>query len=295
MALQVAGGPLVPEKWPPKWPLNMPTDPWVVMPVLAHPAFTEAAIADVLAQTIPCRLLVINQGVDTAFRRHLERIAEEHPRVLLWSHQPCLPSLAWTWNRALECCWAAGADEALVINNDVRLAPNTLALLRAELIDSDALIVTGVGVSAKQFQPGQLVLTDRVDHGGPDFSCFLISRACHWRFPFDVQFIPAYTEDVDLHRRILLAGEGRRIYGINVPFLHYGSTTLKTVDAQTRARIERQSGEIARAHYEKKWGGPVNGERYMVPFGHAPNCVVENGSATTPHLQEAAWANDSKT
>lgn len=272
--------------------MSAATDLFVVMPVMAHPAYTEAAIADVLAQTRACRLLVVNQGVDTEFRRHLERIAEEYPaRLLVWSHQPPLPSLAWTWNRALDFCWAAGASAALVVNNDVRLAPNTLALLVAEMEREDALLVTGVGVSKKQFEPGQLLLTEDTGHGGPDFSCFLIRKDCHQRFRFDLNFVPAYCEDVDLHRRLLLAGEGRRIYGVNVPFLHYGSTTLKTVDAKTRARIERQTSEHARTHYVKKWGGGVNEERYREPFDETSAV----GNCTTPYLQEVAWASVLKT
>jgi len=258
------------------------------MPVLAHPPYTEAAIADVLAQTLPCRLLVVNQGVDTDFRRRLERISEEHPRVLVWSHQPPLPSLAWTWNRALDFCWAAGAHQALVVNNDVRLAPNTLSLLLDELQIANALFVTAVGVSKQQFAPGQLALTEGGNgKGGPDFSCFLVSQACHQRFRFDVNFVPAHCEDLDYHRRLMLAGEGRRIYSINVPFLHYGATTLKSVDAATRERIERQTAAYARTYYARKWGGPVNAERYRVMFDGEP---VEG--VTTPELQEATWASD---
>ena len=140
-----------------------------------------------------------------------------------------------------------------------------------------------------------MLVAEDMGHGGPDFSCFLISRACHERFPFDQHFIPAYCEDVDLHRRILLADEGRRIYSINVPFLHYGSGTLKTVDVKTRERIERQTATIARAHYEKKWGGPVNAERFTVPFGGGFSEPDAADHVTTPELQEAAWANVQKT
>jgi hypothetical protein len=277
-------------------PKPPPSDPriWVVMPVLAHPAYTEAAISDVLAQTLPCRLLVINQGVDTAFRTRLERIAEDSDRLFLWSHQPPLPSLAATWNRALRFAWASGAERALVVNNDVRLAPNTLEQLDEVMRQSDALVVTGVGVSKPQFTPGQMVLPVLYQsgrgfddcawpesQGGPDFSCFLISQSCHWRFPFDEQFIPAYCEEVDFHRRLMLAGEGRRIFGVNVPYLHYGSTTLKTVDAKTRERIERQTAAISREYYARKWGGPVNEERYRVPFDR-----TDCDHATTPELLE---------
>ena len=47
---------------------------WVIMPILGAPDLTEAAIADCLAQSVPCRLLLINQGVDDAFRARLESI-----------------------------------------------------------------------------------------------------------------------------------------------------------------------------------------------------------------------------
>jgi len=255
---------------------------WIVMPVMAHPAYTETAISDCLAQTLAARLLVINQGVDTDFRRRLERIAEEHPQVFLWSHEPPLPSLAATWNCALDLCWTSGAGEALVVNNDVRLAPNTLMTLRGELITEDALLVTGVGVAPAQFEPGQLVLLMDESRGGPDFSCFLISRDGHQRYRFDEEFVPAYCEDVDLHRRMLLAGEGHRIYGVNVPFLHYGSITLQTIGEAARSRIEQQSARYARAHYARKWGGPVNQERYRVPFEAASAAE----GVTTPELQE---------
>jgi hypothetical protein len=153
------------------------------MPVLAAPELTLAAIADVLAQSIPTRLLIINQGVDDAFRLTLERIAEEHSdRVLLWSHQPSLPSLAATWNRALRCVWEAGGAEALVVNNDVRLHARTVEYLRDALDFFAALFVTAIGVTAAQFaDAGDPYVTSFqvTTKGGPDFSCFLISKAGH--------------------------------------------------------------------------------------------------------------------
>jgi len=260
-------------------------DPWVIMPVVAHRTYTDAAIASCLAQTVPCRVLVINQGVDTPFRRALESKAEDSDRLFVWSHQPPLPSLAATWNHGLYFAWECGAAEALVVNNDVVLAPNTLELLCAERLRG-ALLVTGVSVTAQQFQPGQLALQPE-GHGGPDFSCFLIDAHCHGHFSFDEGFVPAYCEDVDLHRRMLLEKAGHRAYSINLPFLHHRSTTIGALDAKERAALERRVEEGARAHYRKKWGGNVNEERYVVPFD--PESATDH--VTTPELQEAAWAN----
>jgi hypothetical protein len=262
------------------------SDPWIIMPVLAQPAYTETAISDCLGQTLAAKVLIINQGVESSFRQRLERICEDHPRLYLWSHQPCLPSLAATWNRALDFVWQCGGGDALVVNNDVRLSPNTYELLRAELEEQDALMVTAVGVTKAQFQPGQLALRpEGSGHGGPDFSCYLISRIANETYPFDEAFIPAYCEDLDLHRRVMLAGEGHRIYSINVPFLHYAAGTLKNLDTEAKARIERAIARYSRTHYERKWGGPVNQERFRVPFGGGWSEPEAADNVTTPQLQ----------
>lgn len=270
------------------------------MPVLAQPEYTRAAIADVLVQSIPTRLLVINQGVEQDFREELELIAEEHSdRACLWSHQPPLPSLSATWNRALDFVWAAGGTEALVINNDVRLHRRTVQVLRTIQQRIGSLFVSCVGRREEDWFPDindQLaeLWIDPIDEdqrqigrGGPDFSCFLISRACHTDFRFDERFIPAYCEDLDYHRRLLLAGLGDRIYSVNLPYLHYAAGTMKGVDDRTRERIGRAIDTGSRAYYQEKWGGPVNGETYLAPFGKGWSrpAAVDDGTATTPYLQ----------
>lgn len=263
---------------------------WIIMPVLSAPDLTEAAIADCLGQSVPTRLLIVNQGVDDAFRRRLERIAEEYPdRVFLWSHQPPLPSLAASWNRALDFVWECGGAEALVINNDVRLHPRTLGILWLVRHWEKALFVSCVGVTAEQFDPqaeqdanvwATACEQGALEKGGPDFSCFLISADCHARFRFDEAFVPAYCEDLDYHRRLLLAGEGARIFSINLPFLHYGAGTLKAVDPIVRTQIEGGIARGSRAYYARKWGGPVNEETFVLPFHQ-----TENRDVSTPALQ----------
>jgi GT2 family glycosyltransferase len=277
---------------------------WVIMPILANRDLTMSAIASVLAQTVPVRLLLVNQGVEDVFRDELERLAEAYPeQILLWSHQPPLPSLAATWNRALRFVWATGGTEALVVNNDIELHRETIAILGKARAYADALFVSAVGVTAAQFRPDLHVCKEggvlpqgffvdggpRLQTGGPDFSCFLISRACHERFAFDEAFTPAFCEDLDMHRRLMLAGEGRRIFSINLPFLHHSSQTLKSVDASERARLEQGIAAGSRAYYEKKWGGQVNAERFFSPFDQGTEYSTAGmpNPPTTPALQ--AW------
>lgn len=269
---------------------------WCVMPVLAGPEMTEAALSDLLAQSIPTKVLVINQGVEDRFRDHLEALAEQDHRIFLWHHQPPLPSLSASWNLALDLIWASGGTEALVVNNDVRLHPQTIETLLRIMAETDAYFVSCVGVTAEQFDPTATVeLIADTPRGGPDFSCYLISRACHQKYRFDEGFIPAFCEDLDYHRRLMLAGDGAKIFSVNLPYLHLASQTLKTLPPEEAQRIRQSIDQHSRAHYAKKWGGPVNAETYLTPFGLAvsddfatgKSTAVTDGSATTPALQAA--------
>lgn len=277
---------------------------WIILPILNGLSLALDAIHDALAQTVPTRILIINQGATTEIRQALEDLAETDPeRILLWSHQPPLPSLAATWNRALRFVWEVGGEEALIINHDVRLHRDTYRMLRRVLQDQQALFVSAVGVTAAQFDldvdsyhavytrlPEALKDTEdwthvRFETGGPDFSCILVSKAGHEQYPFDDAFTPAYCEDIDLHRRLMLAGEGSRIFSVNLPFLHRRSSTRAEMTPEQQAALDRQISAGSRTYYARVWGGPVNHETFLRKGD--PTSAVTDGSATTPFLQEA--------
>lgn len=267
---------------------------WVIMPVVSNIEYTRAAIADCLAQSIPTRLLIINQGCPNEMRQEFERMAEQEPeRIFVWSMMPPLPSLSASWNRALDFVWAVGGTEALVVNNDARVEAGTLACLKRVLQMEQALFVSAVGVTAEDYAARSLDIYDEYywssafhdgpmySKGGPDFSCFLISRECHARFRFDESFIPCYGEDCSYHRELMLAGEGSRIFSINLPYLHFASGTLKSLSPDHRTALERQINSVSRAHYARSWGGPVNHERYTIKGD--PSSAQDG--VTNPELQ----------
>lgn len=269
---------------------------WCVLPVLVGPEMTRACVADLLAQSVPTRILIIGQGVEDGFRDELERLAESYSeRIWCWFHEPPLPSLAATWNAGLDFVWSTGGTEAFVVNFDVRLHPKTIELLSGVMGHTPALFVSAVGVTAVQFDPAATI-DDRwltppdaegwghpLNPGGPDFSCFLISKAGHQKYRFDEAFIPAFTEDLDLHRRFMLGGDGEKIFSVNLPYLHLASQTLKQVSPERRAQLEQQIAQGSRRHYAAKWGGPVNAETFLRPFD--PTSTTEAAKATTPYLQ----------
>ena len=264
---------------------------WVILPFVNGRDMLMAAIADVLGQSVPTRILVIGQGCDSDLRRELERVSEDDPtRVFCWFFSPALPSLAQVWNDALSFAWTTGGTEALVVNSDVRLHRRTLEVLRLYMTDEKALFVSAVGVTAEQFNPdeptgipSQLDGSRLTSRGGPDFSCFLISKECHDKYRFDQGHIPAYGEDCSYHRSMMLGGDGHRIFSINLPYLHYASGTLKTMDPDRRQQIESQINNISRKYYEWCWGGPVNHERFTIKGDPAS---AQDG-VTNPDLQRA--------
>jgi hypothetical protein len=284
----------------------MSTPIWIICPVLNNLAMSMDAIGDFLDQSVPTRVLVINQGSDKEVREALERQAELMPdRLYVWTHNPSLPSLSASWNRALDFAWSTyepveppNKAMALVVNNDVRLHPYTVGGLMGCLNATDALFVSAVAVTPPQFEEAAsehpLYWYDEAkreitNKGGPDFSCFMISQECHQQFRFDEQFIPLFCEDLDYHRRMMLAGLGDRIFSVNLPYAHIGSGTLKQMTPEKRAAKEQQIAG-SRAYYERKWGGSVNQETFYEPFTVESEHVAQRrelSGPTTPELQ--AW------
>lgn len=256
---------------------------WVIMPYLNCPDMTWQAIEDVLAQSIPVHLLLIDNGSQPDARELADIYVRAMNNVLVWHHDPPLPSLSAVWNRALRFVWEAGGDHAWVVNNDARFHPRTYETLLEVQRTTGAFFVSAVSVTAEQFDPtidlhaGLGTVTEsRKDgirpegysYGGPDFSCYVMTRDCHRWFQFDEGFIPAYHEDNDFHRRLQLAGFGDKIFGVNVPFLHYGSGTLQGND---KLRAGWQPKFVAcQDYYRKKWGDLPGREKLQAPFGMGP-------------------------
>jgi GT2 family glycosyltransferase len=266
---------------------------WVIMPFHNAVDLTAQAVQDVLNQTVPVQLLLIDQGSDEESRAWARRVAVQTNQVSVWHYTPAL-SLAACWNHALQSVWDAGGHEAWVVNNDIRVHPRTLECLQEVQSLTQALFVTPVNTGdrfhlASSFfdaVPTRWSPEFLASRGGPDFSCFLITRECHQSFPFDQGFRPAYCEDLDYHRRLLLAGYGDKIFSVNIPYQHLGSGTLSAMSPEQRARTEAQINAGSRAHYRMKWGGDVNQERYRVPF----DPTSDQDGVTTPELQRAVQA-----
>jgi hypothetical protein len=255
---------------------------YCIIPYIDLPEMTAQAVDDVLAQEgVRTEVLLISNGSSADSRSQIEArqrgSREWQSRVHTWFHHPPLLTLNATWNAALDFCWAAGADVAWVVNNDVRLHPSTAANLLKVFAEHESkpFFVSAVGVRPALPEPYEFSLSMR---GGPDFSCYLISKECHEKYRLDENF--TYAGDCDLHRQIMLGGDAARIFSVNVPYLHLGSQTINRASPELQARL-RAASDFHHKVYAQKWGGDVNQERFRVPYDE----VSAEEGISNPELQ----------
>lgn len=245
---------------------------WIVLSYLDTAEMAKLAVEDCAGQEglpHPPRVLAISNGSSQETRRELATCYDRmgHAKVLPWWFEPGLPSLSGVWNRGLDFCWALGAEEVLVTQADVRLHRSTYEALRQARLMTGALMVTAVGRREGEVDMEGALAPVALNHrGGPDFSCYLLSREGHEKYRFDENFTPAFREDCDAHRRYILGGDGDRIFSVDVPYIHHASQTLKQMAPERAEAVQAAIGAGSGAYYQRKWGGPVNEEVFIEPF-----------------------------
>ena len=170
---------------------------WALVPVRNNLHLTMAAVKTFLAQDIPVRVLLIDNGSTDGTA---EWARSRHPQVVYVRKDPPL-SVAQSWNRGLTLLFNDTRNQhVLVCNNDIELRPDTYRLL----LEDGGGFVTGVGVDSRgQIDPDSTTQPkDRVDVATlsrsphPHFSCYLIRRSV-WETvgKFDEGFRGAFCED----------------------------------------------------------------------------------------------------
>lgn len=170
-------------------------------------------------------------------------------RDILTIHGDPPMSVAESWNTALGFAFHAGADYALVVNNDVELRPDTYSYLVAD----GGGFVTAIGSNDPgKINPPYLPPDPSNKRPHPDFSCFLIRKSVWEKVgPFDENFKIAYCEDGDYDIRMHKAGI--QAYSLDLPFLHHVSMTIKSSPPAEVRKIQVQA-DRNRKYFEKKWG-----------------------------------------
>jgi GT2 family glycosyltransferase len=244
----------------------------IVIPLLnLWERFTAPCLESICA-SVDHRVVVIDNGSTDETRAMAERRAG--PRFV-YHRNPCNLGVARVWNDGIRDAFRNGYDAVLVLNNDTLLHRECVDRLacRMSVCREDIGMVTAVNVNGECSGPAGMFELDAQarekipEPENPDFSAFLINRACWEKVgPFDEGFAPAYFEDNDYHYRMRLAGL-RAIAHPPAIFYHFGSRTQYQATGEPIVRPARF--EENRAYYVRKWGGLPGAESFRSAFNAA--------------------------
>ncbi len=222
--------------------------------------YTKACLKSLLEQdNQPLLILAVDNASTDGTATWLKAQQHGNPHMMRITF-PSVVSVAAMWNHALHAAWYLGLDEALIVNNDTELLPET----HRKLSEGDKAfgIVTGIGRTLK----GDLVYGEPPPlRDNPDFSCFLIRRFA-WEAVggFDEQYLRAYGEDCEMHVRLHRAGI--RAVCTGLPFLHHLSGTLKSSSDKAEIQGIRRQADLNREHFYQKWGKRIGTKGYEELF-----------------------------
>jgi GT2 family glycosyltransferase len=230
---------------------------YVICPVRNGIKYTRKSVPDMLGQDIgDVEVLLIDNGSSDGTADWARAWTDRGVRHLRFAEPR---SVARSWNIGLTWVFSQGCDYALVVNNDVRLRPDTYRLLVAD----GGEFVTGVGEQDRGCLETGVEPASRRPH--PDFSCYVIRKSVWDKVgQFNEECAVAYTEDSDYHIRMHRAGVEARCIG--VPFWHEGAGTIKQA-SRTEADIIRLAADENRRKFAELYGFEVGSEEYYLAFG----------------------------
>lgn len=231
---------------------------FVGIPVLNRFDLLERAIMALDYE--PMELFVINNNtVDEANQRRFEELKG---RFKFDSFSPRYNlGVAASWNRIITTAWSRGYEFVYIGSNDTMLGAGTLKAL----------------VEMEKPEPECLWMVNHFN-----FWCLRLSAVPKIGL-VDENFMPAYFEDNDYHRRIKLAGldwvhMGDRAFEKNrrtVPAVssnHLGSQTVRS-DHEYAIHNGNTFNNWNRNHYIMKWGGMPGSESFTTPYNDPSNTI----------------------
>jgi len=223
-----------------------------VIPTMNCLHFTRQAITSIAVRPGDCIYVIDNGSTDGTLDWLEEQRRKGRPIVVTAFGQNL--GVAAAWNRGLETAFEDGHLKALVMNNDVILAADTVDALERGY-NKHLGVVSAHSVAAIN----ALYLVERTPtYQLPvDYSCFLLSRAVYAKVgPFDEGYWPAYFEDQDWDCRAEQLGVPRGTLGDAVT-CHFHSQTLHSGQLPEHAHYFAKN----QARFMEKWKDYILGGR----------------------------------
>lgn len=174
----------------------------------------------------------------------------------------CNTGVSKGWNAGLKLARIYDAEISIIANDDVSFHAGTIRKLSENIDRFD--IISGTNRRDESS-------VDGFDNH-PDFSLFAVkTEQFIERFGFfDENFSPAYFEDNDMARRVLVSGGS---YGrmLNAGMFHVGSVT-QNMDGPV---VTSPMFEANRQYYIRKWGGQPLQEKFTHPFNDESKTIKD--------------------
>ena len=222
-----------------------------VIPVLNNIKYTRQAIESIRFSPGD-RLIVIDNGSTDGTENYV-RFRDGLP--LTYIRHERNTGVAASWNEGLRTAFDLGFDLALVMNNDVVLAADTVpALIRWH--QQTGGIVSAQSVAALH---AVAIIDRREVYQQPcDYSCFLISKAIVEKVGwFDEAYYPAYFEDMDYECRAEIAGV-QTGHAADAVVCHYHSRTIH----EGHLPDHEKHFATNRTRFVARWGQYIRGGRH---------------------------------
>lgn len=199
---------------------------------------TQRAVESVLKQDIPIVLCVMNDASTDDTSSYLNSLPEVYA-----VHYPSSLGVSKLWNIGLSAAFDEDVEHVLVLNNDIELPPHFYRIL----IESNEGFISGVSMSARE-QMKEYTMEKRPH---PDFSAFMIRKEVWDTVGRFNEEMVMYASDNDMHIR--MHQNGIRAWGMNLPFYHERSSTIKLASDEDRERMQKQA-DADREVFKSKYG-----------------------------------------
>lgn len=204
----------------------------------------EGVLAAMRSTLPPDQIVIIDNSGDGSGTAYLQPLAEKFNSVYIWPQ---------TYNLGVARAWnlfhtTLPDDYILIANDDIQVEPHTIErIITTAEQNPDKILFSGDG------------------HSGNAFSLFLLTkRGFNTIGAFDERFYPAYFEDNDYVRRMLL--KGYSIVSVaGATYFHVVSSTLKKYTSQ-EMDAHHNAFRSNMAYYLQKWGGMPTEEQYETAF-----------------------------
>jgi len=219
------------------------------VPTLHRYDLLRRLIASVNAGTLrPNEIVIVDNGGKLVNEPPLTP-----PDVPVWTRFVLLDGEGVNWGVAAS--WNAilkkyPDDNVLMSGDDVVVEPDTIEKMVRAAERSKRLFLIAKGASSWAFFLQKPELAKKIGY-------------------YDEKFWPAYYEDNDYHRRMLLAGEDYEM-AEGAVVSHDVSSTLNSLPPEEKKKFEAEIDKNSR-YYGIKWGGPPGNEKLTEPNPDAVN------------------------